>query len=173
MKIIHLVFLVICCIFFSCNSEIKTKQETEKNKNVLFEIYKNEFIEKYKPIHDWDTIHFKYTYDYKQLFLDSLNSKFVIVKGIINDFNLSSSGIYYFSISQGYYPEITFLIKCTKNQFDKLRKLNRPEGVFVIKMFNIGKVWFDFEVLDEEISQSFSNDLISKDSLIDYKIIPF
>lgn len=171
MKTIYFYIIFICIGFISCNSEQDKKIDKIQREKELTDNIKKDFIKKYNVLSDWDTINFEYTYDRRIFFLDTSNNKYLMIEGEINDFDISNTGICNFTIIQGYYPAMYFITKCTNSESNSLRKVKSPKGVFIIKVNSINRAWFDLEVLDEEISQSFSSDFIVIDSLIDYKII--
>lgn len=170
---LSLMILLTSIVLFSCNSEQSKEEKNKVRIKDLTEKTERIFIEKYNPIIDIDKIEFRYSYDYKKLFNDTTKSKFVLIKSYINDFDITDSGKYLIAIDQGFYPSITFILYCTKDDFEYLHQSNKKiiEGVFVAKVNKLNRIWFDLEADDEDIIQSFTNDLIAFGSLIDYKII--
>lgn len=173
MKKVYVLCLIISIVSLSCKSEYEKKlAEQRKNelraKEVIGSI-KKIFSKKYNLIDNWDTIHFDYTYDCKKYFLNP--NKLVLIEGEVSDFDITNKGNYRIFLCQGTSPAITFVTKCSKEQFNYLYKNKKHMGVFIIKMKNIDRVWFDLEVDNEEIYQTFSSDLVATDSLIAHQVV--
>ncbi len=159
-------------IYFLCIISLiacgKSKKEIEKenkgkgllNKEEIIKTIKDKFIMKYNPIHDFDTIDFDYTYEWKSFFMNSKNKEIVLINGEIDDLDISDDSIYHFSMSQYSNRQLTFITTCTKDQFMDLYRNKKSEGVFIVKLTSVDKVRFNI------------SDLLIYDTLVDYKMIP-